>query len=92
MNLYRIEFTKVASKIISKYKKSNPVQYKKLIKLFEELMVHPRTGTGHPEPLKSGDSITYSRRISGHDRLIYDIYDDKVTVLVLSVEGHYNDK
>lgn len=29
MNLYAIEFTPIAAKTISKYKKSNPVQYKK---------------------------------------------------------------
>lgn len=71
--LYEIDFTLIAIKSISKYKKSNPVQYKKLVKLLNELMEHPRIGTGHPEPLKSGDSLTYSRRISKKDRLIYDI-------------------
>lgn len=71
--LYEIDFTPIAIKSISKYKKSNPVQYKKLVKLLNELMEHPRIGTGHPEPLKSGDSLTYSRRISKKDRLIYDI-------------------
>ncbi|MGN1233614.1 MAG: Txe/YoeB family addiction module toxin [Candidatus Cryptobacteroides sp.] len=92
MILYKIEFTQIAIKTVSKYKKSNPAQYKKLVKLLNELMEHPRTGTGHPEPLKAGDSITYSRRISKSDRLIYDIYEEKVTVLVLTVEGHYDDK
>ena len=92
MSLYKIEFTPIAIKTVSKYKKSNPVQYKKLVKLLNELMEHPRVGTGHPEPLKSGDSITYSRRISKNDRLIYDIYEETVTVLVLTVEGHYGDK
>ena len=71
--LYEIDFTPIAIKSISKYKKSNPVQYKKLVKLLNELMEHPRIGTGHPEPLKSGDSLTYSRRIAKKDRLIYDI-------------------
>ena len=71
--LYEIDFTPIAITSISKYKKSNPVQYKKLVKLLNELMEHPRIGTGHPEPLKSGDSLTYSRRISKKDRLIYDI-------------------
>jgi len=92
MTTYTIVFSQIAIKAISKYKKSNPTQYKKLVKLLNELLVHPRTGTGHPEPLKSGDSITYSRRISKTDCLIYDIYEDKVSVLVLTVEGHYNDK
>ncbi|MBR5919033.1 MAG: type II toxin-antitoxin system YoeB family toxin, partial [Prevotella sp.] len=53
---------------------------------------HPRTGTGHPEPLKGGNAVTYSRRLSANDRVIYDVYDDVVTVLILEVEGHYNDK
>lgn len=92
MSVYRIEFTRIASETVAKYKKSNPVQYKKLVRLLDELMVHPRTGTGHPEPLKAGDSITYSRRVTQRDRLIYDIYEDIVTVLILTVEGHYSDK
>ncbi len=92
MNLYKIEFTGIATETVLKYKKSNPVQYKKLVRLLNELMEHPRTGTGHPEPLRSGDSVTYSRRISKRDRLIYDIYEETITVLVLTVEGHYKDK
>lgn len=89
---YQIEFTKEADKVIAKYKKSNPIAFKKLLNLMSELAKHPRTGTGHPEPLISGNDITYSRRISVNDRLIYDIYEQKVTVLILSVEGHYRDK
>ena len=46
----------------------------------------------HPEPLKGGQSVTYSRRISAHDRIIYDVYDDKLVVLVIKLEGHYDDK
>ena len=30
--------------------------------------------------------------ITAHDRIIYDIYDDRVTVLVIQAEEHYNDK
>lgn len=57
-----------------------------------ELEEHPYTGTGHPEPLKSGNSLTFSRRITANDRLIYDVYEEQVTVLILTVEGHYKDK
>lgn len=38
------------------------------------------------------NDITYSRHLSGQDRIIYDIYDEVVTVLVIELEGHYNDK
>ncbi len=41
MSLYKIEFTQIAIKTVSKYKKSNPVQYKKLVKPLNELMEHP---------------------------------------------------
>jgi toxin YoeB len=89
---YKIDFTANAQKVLEKYKKSNPVAFKKIIRFMPELEQHPRTGTGHPEELKAGNSISYSRRITAHDRLIYDIYDDTVTVLVIEVEGHYKDK
>ncbi|MDR1402644.1 MAG: type II toxin-antitoxin system YoeB family toxin [Tannerellaceae bacterium] len=90
--IYRIEFSKEVVSVVAKYKKSNPVSYKKLVKLLEEMMEHPRTGTGRPKPMKAGNSVTYSRRITAHDRLIYDVLDEVVTVLVLSIEGHYADK
>jgi toxin YoeB len=77
---------------IAKYKKSNPVAYKKISHLIPELINHPKQGTDHPEPLVAGNNTTYSRRISANDRIIYDIYDDIVVVLILSVEGHYKDK
>lgn len=89
---YKIDFAPDAKKTLDKYKKSNPIAFKKIIRLMPELEQHPRTGTGHPEPLKSGNSITYSRRITAHDRLIYDVHDEKVTVLVIEIEGHYKDK
>ncbi len=89
---YRIDFTNNARKTLEKFKKSNPMAFKKVIRLMPELEQHPRTGTGHPEPLKAGDSICYSRRITSSDRLIYDVYDDSVTVLIIEMEGHYKDK
>jgi len=89
---YRIEYTEEVQKVIKKWKKSNPAAFQKLYKLLPELEQHPRTGRGHPEPLKGGNDITYSRHLSGQDRIIYDIYDDCVTVLILAAGGHYNDK
>lgn len=90
--IYKLDFTQAAIQSISKYKKSNLQAYKKVCKLLVELQEHPRTGTGHPEALKSGSGITYSRAINKKDRLVYDIYDDVVSVLILTAEGHYQDK
>lgn len=72
--MYRIEFVPEVEKIIKKWKKSNPILYKKLVKILHELIDHPRAGLGHPEALIGGDGVTYSRRISANDRIIYDIY------------------
>lgn len=73
--------------------KSAPQLFKKFEKLHAELMDHPRTGMGHPESLKRDGGMTYSRHITAHDRIIYDnIEDGQITVTVLEIEGHYNDK
>jgi toxin YoeB len=56
------------------------------------LLEHPKTGLGHPEALRGGGDITWSRHITAHDRIIYDIYEDVIEVYVLEVEGHYKDK
>lgn len=89
---YSLLFSSVAEKRLAVIKKSNPQMWRKLHKILNELMEHPRTGTGHPEPLKGGSSVTFSRRLSAMDRIIYDIYDEKVVVLVMAVGGHYDDK
>jgi len=89
---YEIHYSDEAEEIIAKYKKSNPIAYKKIYRLIPELVEHPRTGTGHPEPLIKGNNIKYSRRISANDRIVYDIYDDIIVILIISVGGHYRDK
>lgn len=90
--MYEVRVSTDAEKVIKKWKKSNSQLFKKYQKLFHELADHPRTGTGHPEPLIGGKDVTYSRRLSAHDRIIYDIYDDVLVVLIIETEGHYNDK
>lgn len=89
---YKVMFSVSADKVISKWKKSNPQLYKKLIKVLLDMERHPREGIGHPEPLVGMEGITWSRRISAHDRIVYDIHDDVVTVIIVQVGNHYNDK
>lgn len=90
--MYSIDFDPKLEKIIKKWKKSNPILFKKLKQILLAIQKDPRHGIGHPEPLVKGSDITYSRHISAHDRIIYDIYDKDVHVLVIELEGHYNDK
>lgn len=90
--MYKVEVSSAADKVVRKWKKSNPQLWKKYQKIYNELIDHPRTGLGHPEPLVGGNDTVWSRHISARDRLIYDIHDDVVEVFVVKVEGHYSDK
>lgn len=90
--MYNLDFVPSVLKVIAKYKKSNPSLYKKLNSILQDIQEHLRTGKGHPEPLVGGNNITYSRRITAQDRVIYNIFDNTVTVVVVEVEGHYKDK
>ena len=78
---------------VEKLKKSGDKKsLKKLYTLLEELVEHPKTATGKPELLKHYAEPTWSRRISGEHRLVYEIRDKVITVLVLSAYGHYGNK
>ena len=90
--MYAIDFEPCVVKVIAKWKKSNPNLFKKLKKVLEDIQQHPRYGIGHPEPMIGGGGITYSRHITANDRIIYDIYEEEIRVLVIELEGHYKDK
>ena len=86
---YRLDFTKQAQKDIEFHKKSgNRALLQKLLKLLEELSEHPYTGTGKPEPLKHNLSGMWSRRINQEHRLVYEVKED-IIVVVLAARGHY---
>ena len=72
--------------------KSEPKAFAKANRFIEELKVHPKTGTGHPEPLKGKPEGRWSRQISKKHRLVYRIYETEVVVLVIAAYGHYDDK
>ena len=90
--MYEIEYRDQALLDIAKLKKDEPAAYKKVVSFIEELKEHPKTGTGHPEPLKGKPEGRWSRQISKKHRLVYRIFEDEVVVLVLTAYGHYNDK
>ena len=92
MSAYKVQFTEISDKHIAKLYKSEPQAYKKAMKLIDELYEHPKTGTGHPEQLKGNRTNQWSRRITDKHRLVYEIRDTKVIVIVISAYGHYDDK
>jgi toxin YoeB len=89
---YEIRYTEVATFGLAKLAKSEPAAYKKALRFIEELHTHPKTGLGHPEPLKGKPEGRWSRAITKKHRLVYRIFDTEVVVLVLAAYGHYDDK
>lgn len=88
--MYKVIVMPEAMSDIDKLERSEPSCHKKAMKLLEELSEHPTTGTGHPEQLKGFDTPTWSRRISQKHRLVYEVHDKEIKVLVLSAYGHYD--
>ena len=90
--LYKIRYTPEANMDLAKLEKYEPKAFAKAVRFIAELQEHPRTGTGKPEPL-SGDRMgQWSRRISKKHRIVYEIRDTEVIVLILTAYGHYDDK
>ena len=86
--MYKLKYTPDAEADLRKLKKSEPSAFKKAVHLLNELT----TGTGHPHPLSNDRAGQWSRSISKKHRLVYQINDDEILVLVLSAYGHYDDK
>lgn len=89
---YDIDFTPNAKAHLARLCKSEPKAYKKALHFIEELREHPKTGLGHPEPLKGKPEGRWSREITKKHRMVYRIYETEVVVLVISAYGHYDDK
>ena len=90
--MYEIEYRDQALLDIAKLQKDEPTAYKKVKSFIEELKEHPKTGTGHPEPLKGKPEGRWSRQINKKHRLVYRIYETEVVVLIITAYGHYDDK
>jgi toxin YoeB len=89
--MYKIHITKEAKEDISALDRSGDKKsIEKLKKILFELQNNPCEGIGQPEQLKYGYSGYWSRRINKKDRLIYRIYEETVTVTVVSAKGNYS--
>ena len=90
--IYRIEIKEQAELDLLRLAKSEPKAFAKAQRFIEEMKVHPKTGTGHPEPLRGDRAGQWSRQITKKHRMVYEIRETEVIVLVLTAYGHYNDK
>ena len=93
MGRYTIEISKEALADLSKIKKSGKkTAILRIEKIFLELEIHPTIGIGKPEKLTYKTEYLWSRQINKKDRLVYEIIDHEVVVIIISALGHYNDK
>lgn len=89
---FEVIITPEAARDLIRLAKSEPKAYAKVQQFVKELQEHPKTGTGHPEPLKGKPEGRWSRKITKKHRLVYRIFETEVYIDVLSAYGHYDDK
>lgn len=90
--IYSVITTLEVDRDFAKLAKYEPKAFLKAQRFIEELKEHPKTGLGHPEPLKGKPEGRWSREITKKHRLVYQIIDTQVIVLILAAYGHYEDK
>ena len=90
--IYRVDIRETAQEDLYRLAKNEPKAFVKAQSLIEELKEHPKTGSGHPEQLKGEPQGRWSRRITKKHRLVYEIFEKEVVVLVITAYGHYEDK
>lgn len=83
-----IEYSDKAEDDARKWIKSgNKKVQDKITRIIENILQTPFEGIGKPEPLKHDLAGKWSRRITGVDRLIYEIKE--TTLYIYSLKGHY---
>jgi len=63
---------------------------RRISSLLEDIILHPFTGIGKPEPLRGNLRGKWSRRITREHRLIYTVSENCVYVYVFSLRFHYS--
>lgn len=82
---------KQAQKDIDYWKKSgNKIIMERITSLLQDIIAHPYTGIGKPEPLKYELSGKWSRRINSEHRIIYSVHEDKIKIFVFAMRYHYS--
>lgn len=85
-----IKFLSQALKDRDYWKRTNNVKVmRRITLLLNDILKHPFTGLGKPEPLKGNLQGKWSRRITAEHRLIYQVSGDSVYVYVLAMRFHY---
>jgi toxin YoeB len=61
--------------------------YQRIVDLITDILRHPFSGIGKPEPLKGELKGYWSRRINDEHRLVYKVTDE--AVIIIACKYHY---
>jgi len=64
------------------WQKTDKKVLKKINELIKDISRNPFSGTGKPEPLKFKYEGFYSRRITDDHRLIFQVKDDEIRIVI----------
>ncbi len=93
MARYTLKITDTAKKhLVSLHVSSNKALIKRIERIFEELSLNPYQGIGKPEALKHILAGYWSRRIDDKKRIIYQVDNENIIVIIIAAKGHYSDK
>lgn len=87
MKLTKVSFSLKAFADYRYWQKQDRKTLKVINKLIDDIIRHPFTGIGKPEPLKFQLDKCWSRRINKTDRLVYMVTAD--TVIIIQCRYHY---
>ena len=90
---YELTYTEGFLEQLEKHENSGQKDVlKKIEKLFPEIEISPKKGTGHLERLLGyGERYVYSRHINKKHRMVYEVFEEEKKVLMLTCYGHYDD-
>ena len=74
------------------HKSGDKAIVKRIERIFEELGDDPNRGIGKLEALTHDFARLWSRRLYKKYRLVYQIIEQTITVVVIAARGHYDDK
>ena len=87
---YRIVLTEQAKEDYLFWKTyGNKSILNKILRLLEDMSVHPYIGMGKPEALKYSLSGYWSRRINSEHRIVYRVLEDYIEIEVMAMRYHY---
>ena len=91
--MYDLRFTDDAEADMFRLQKSGDIKaFDRLILLLEEIRIHPKKGIGRPKRLKHLPGNQWGRRITRKHRLVYEIFENTISIEIQQAWGHYDDK